>query len=398
MFSAYLRSMMTNPAAAGVLLFIAALVALVMVNSGANALYESIIYFPSMLFSGIEIPVHLTVLAIVNNGLMTLFFLSVGLEVKYELLQGALNSRERAAFPAIAALGGMVAPSVIYGLITANVPSVHAGWAIPAATDIAFALGVLALLGRQVPDSLKVFLLALAIIDDLGAIIIIALFYNIGLNPLLLVLAGGVVMVMILMNRINVKSIALYLSLGMVLWVFILLSGIHATLAGVIVGGVIPCTLSKTGVSPARILARRLQPWVGYLILPLFAFANAGIDMRWGLVQERYLISSTFLMTLGIAVGLVVGKPLGVLLFTVAALKLKLARLPIGIDFRHIASASVLCGIGFTMSIFIANLAFQNQEDSSQILMAKLGILYGSITAALLGYLLLRIVCHDYSK
>lgn len=384
MFAASLRRMITQPAAGGGLLFVAALAAIVMANTDASALYDDIIHFPAR--PGSETPSHLTVLAIINDGLMAVFFLVVGLEVKYELLQGALNSRARAAFPAIAALGGMVAPAVIYSLVTASAPALRAGCAIPAATDIAFTVGVLALLGTRVPTSLKVFLLALAIIDDLGAIVIIALFYNSALNPLVLAAAGGVIGVMALMNRANVRSLALYLLLGAVLWGCILLSGIHATLAGVMVGGLIPLTLPTSGVSPARALEHRLQLWVVYLILPLFAFANAGISLR-GLAPG-HLAS---LLPLGIAAGLVVGKPMGILLFTAAALKLRLARLPAGIAFRHIAAAAVLCGIGFTMSIFIANLAFVH-DDPSTIVLAKVGILSGSVTAALLGYLLLRTV------
>ncbi|MFT4465213.1 MAG: Na+/H+ antiporter NhaA [Sodalis sp. (in: enterobacteria)] len=384
MFTASLRRMFAHPAAAGVLLFVAALAAIVMANTGASALYDAIIHFPAR--PGGETSAHLTVQLIVNDGLMAVFFLAVGLEVKYELLKGALNSRARAAFPAIAALGGMAAPALIYSLVTASAPALRAGWAIPAATDIAFAVGVLALLGTRVPTSLKVFLLALAIIDDLGAIVIIALFYNSALNPLALAAVGGVIGVMALMNRANVRSLALYLLLGAALWGCILLSGIHATLAGVIVGGLIPLRLPATDESPARALEHRLQPWLVYLILPLFAFANAGISLRD--VALGHLVS---LLPLGIVAGLVVGKPLGIVLFTAAAVKLRLARLPAGIAFRHIAAAAVLCGIGFTMSIFIANLAF-GQGDPTTIVLAKVGILSGSVTAALLGYLLLRVV------
>nr|WP_166506882.1 Na+/H+ antiporter NhaA [Sodalis glossinidius] len=382
--AASLRRMITHPAAGGVLLFAAALAAIVMANTDARALYNAIIYFPAQ--SASATPSHLSLLVLVNDGLMAVFFLAVGLEVKYELLQGALNSRVRAAFPAIAALGGMVAPAVIYSLMTAGTPALRAGWAIPAATDIAFAVGVLALLGTRVPVSLKVFMLALAIIDDLGAIVIIALFYNTALEPLALAAAGAVIGIMALMNRANVRFLSLYLLLGAVLWGCILLSGIHATLAGVVVGGLIPLTLPSTEVSPARALEHWLQPWVVYLILPLFAFANAGISLQG--VAPGHLIS---FLPLGIAAGLVVGKPLGIVLFTAVAVKLRLARLPAGIAFRHIAAAAMLCGIGFTMSIFIANLAF-GHDDPETIVLAKVGILSGSVIAALLGYLLLRAI------
>ncbi|WP_074011648.1 Na+/H+ antiporter NhaA [Candidatus Sodalis sp. SoCistrobi] len=384
MIAASLRRMIAHPASGGVLLFVAALAAIVMANTDARALYNAIIHFPAQ--SDSATPAHLSLLTIVNDGLMAVFFLAVGLEVKYELLQRALNSRARAAFPAIAALGGMVAPAVIYSLVTAGTPALRVGWAIPAATDIAFAVGVLALLGTRVPVSLKVFLLALAIIDDLGAIVIIALFYNSALDWLALVAAGAVIVIMALMNRANVRFLSLYLLLGAVLWGCILLSGIHATLAGVMVGGLIPLTLPASEASPARALEHRLQPWVVYLILPLFAFANAGISLQG--VAPGHLIS---FLPLGIAAGLVVGKPLGIVLFTAAAVKLRLARLPAGIAFRHIAAAAVLCGIGFTMSIFIANLAFGNNGPET-IVLAKVGILSGSVIAALLGYLLLRTI------
>ncbi|OZI14003.1 Na+/H+ antiporter NhaA [Sodalis-like symbiont of Philaenus spumarius] len=384
MLAASLRRMITHPAAGGILLFAAALAAIVMANTEARALYNAIIHFPALFYSAT--PSHLTLLTMVNDGLMAVFFLAVGLEVKYELLQGALNSRARAAFPAIAAMGGMVAPAVIYSLVTAGTPALRAGWAIPAATDIAFAVGVLALLGTRVPVSLKIFLLALAIIDDLGAIVIIALFYNTALEPLALAAAGTVIGIMALMNRANVRFLSLYLLLGAVLWGGILLSGIHATLAGVIVGGLIPLTLPATDVSPARALEHWLQPWVVYLILPLFAFGNAGISLQG--VEPGHLTS---FLPLGIAAGLVVGKPLGIVVFTAVAVKLRLARLPACIAFRHIAAAAVLCGIGFTMSIFIANLAF-GHDDPETIVLAKVGILSGSVIAALLGYLLLRAI------
>ncbi|RLR17643.1 Na+/H+ antiporter NhaA [Sodalis-like symbiont of Bactericera trigonica] len=384
MLAASLRRMITHPAAGSVLLFAAALAAIVMANTGASGLYNAIIHFPAQ--SDSAMPSHPTLLTMVNDGLMAVFFLAVGLEVKYELLQGALNSRARAACPAIAALGGMVAPAVIYSLVTAGTPALRAGWAIPAATDIAFAVGVLASLGTRVPVSLKIFLLALAIIDELGAIVIIALFYNTALEPLALAAAGAIIGIMALMNRANVRFLSLYLLLGASLWGCILLSGIHATLAGVIVGGLIPLTLPATEISAARALEHWLQPWVVYLILPLFAFANAGISLQG--VTPGHL---TYFLPLGIAAGLVVGKPLGIVLFTAAAVKLRMARLPGGIAFCHIAAAAVLCGIGFTMSIFIANLAF-GHDDPETIVLAKVGILSGSVIAALLGYLLLRAI------
>ncbi|SNC58571.1 Na+/H+ antiporter NhaA [Sodalis endosymbiont of Henestaris halophilus] len=383
MFTSSFRCMVTNPTFGCLLLFGAALAALIMANTGTSALYESIINFP--IHTGSLQSSHMTVQSIVNDGLMALFFLSVGLEVKYELLKGALNSRSRASFPTIAALGGMVAPAIIYSLITGSTPLLRAGWAIPTATDIAFAGGVLKLLGKRVSTSLKAFLLALAIIDDLIATLIIALCYNSTLNLRVLAAAGVIIGMMTLMNRANVRSIALYLLLGTALWGCILLSGIHATLSGVIVGGLIPLTLPVTDVSPARTLNRRLQSWVAYLILPLFAFTNAGISLQ-SVGQEHWFS----LLPWGIITSLVIGKPMGIILFTAVAIKLKLAKLPDDTAFRHIAAVAMLCGIGFTMSIFIANLTFGKSETIACVL-AKAGILLGSVTAALLGYITLRL-------
>ncbi|MGL9769494.1 MAG: Na+/H+ antiporter NhaA [Sodalis sp. (in: enterobacteria)] len=382
MITASLPRMIIHPALGGVLLFVAAFAAIMMSNSDASELYNVIIHFPIQSES-VLLP-HLTLLTVINDGLMAVFFLTVGLEIKYELLVGALNNRKLATFPAIAGFGGMITPAMLYSLVTIGVPAFRVGWAIPTATDIAFAVSVLTLLGTRVPVNLKVFLLALAIIDDLGAIVIIAFFYNTAIEPLMLVVAGVVIGIMALMNRANIHFLSLYLLMGAILWGCIFLSGIHATLAGVIVGGVIPLKLPANEGSPAQALENYLQPWVVYMILPLFAFANVGISLK-GMSLEHL---SSFL-PLGIAVGLVIGKPLGIVLFTFAAVKLKLARLPAGIAFKHIAAVGVLCGIGFTMSIFIANMAFWDDFPET-IMLAKIGILSGSLISALLGYLLLR--------
>ncbi len=379
----FFRRFLDHEASSGVLLIMAALVALIMANTPAAPLYAAIIHFPQD--PAASAPSHFSLLYVINDALMAVFFLMVGLEVKYELLKGALASRAKAAFPAIAALGGMVAPAVIYMLINHSEPANHDGWAIPAATDIAFALGVLALLGKRVPTSLKVFLLALAIIDDLGAIVIIALFYSHDLNLMALAGAAVAIGVLLVMNRSNVRPVGLYLLVGLVLWICVLMSGIHATLAGVVVGALIPLSLPGTDHSPGRALEHRLQPWVSYAVLPLFAFANAGISLLG--VTPSHLVS---VLPVGIAAGLVLGKPIGILLFTWGAIKLGLAGLPTGVNFRQIAAAAVLCGIGFTMSIFIATLAF-GRADPEMIILAKMGILGGSLIAAVLGYALLRL-------
>ncbi|WP_413730942.1 Na+/H+ antiporter NhaA [Sodalis sp. RH22] len=394
--SSLIHRWLNHEASGGVLLILAALIALIMANTPAQAAYEALIYFPQGASAGHASP--LTLLFLINDGLMAIFFLMIGLEVKRELMEGALASRSQAAFPAIAALGGMIAPAIIYTLINWNTPANHAGWAIPTATDIAFAVGVMALLGKRVPASLKAFLLALAIIDDLGAIVIIAVFYNHDLSLIALAGVAATIAVLVMMNRSNVRHIGLYLLAGAVLWGCVLLSGIHATLAGVILGALIPLRLpSRPGApasapqtqaySPALVLEHYIQPWVVYLILPLFAFANAGVGLH-GLTPASLLS----VLPAGIAVGLVLGKPLGILLFCFASIRLGLARLPDGVVFNQIAAAAVLCGIGFTMSIFIAGLAFGAPGVSpDSITYAKLGILSGSVVAAILGYISLRL-------
>ncbi len=390
----FIKRWLNHEASGGVLLILAAMAALIMANTPAQAFYNALVFFPQDAAAAHSS--HFTLLVLINDALMAVFFLMIGLEVKRELMEGALASRSQAAFPAIAALGGMIAPAIIFTLLNWREPAHHSGWAIPTATDIAFAVGVMALLGKRVPASLKAFLLALAIIDDLGAIVIIALFYNHDLSLAALAGAGVAIMALALMNRHNVRHIGWYLLVGALLWGAILLSGIHATLAGVILGGLIPLRLPpagdmsaarQRGYSPSLALEHKIQPWVVYLILPLFAFANAGVALH-GLTPA----SLFSILPAGIAVGLVLGKPLGILTFCFLSMKLGLARLPDGVSFRQIAAAAVLCGIGFTMSIFIAGLAFGGAgADPQMIVLAKLGILTGSVVAAIWGYGLLRL-------
>ena len=320
----------------------------------------------------------------INDALMAVFFLLVGLEVKRELVLGSLASRQRAAFPVIAALGGMVVPALLFLAFTWQDPIARHGWAIPAATDIAFALGVLALLGSRVPVALKIFLMALAIIDDLGAIVIIALFYTSDLSILSLSVAAGAIAVLALLNIFNVRRIGIYILVGMVLWTAVLKSGVHATLAGVIVGFFVPLK-PQDGKSPAKQLEHVLHPWVAFMILPLFAFANAGVSLG-GVTLDGL----TSVLPLGIIAGLFIGKPLGISLFCWLATKLKLASLPHGTTFKQIMAVGVLCGIGFTMSIFISTLAF-GAHAPELIVWAKLGILIGSLLAAVIGYTLLKV-------
>ncbi|WP_224652265.1 Na+/H+ antiporter NhaA [Pectobacterium versatile] len=387
-----IRRFIRLDAAAGVMLMMATVLAIAFANWSVTAAgYQQFLMMPvEMRFGALEINKNL--LLWINDGLMAIFFLLIGLEVKRELVEGSLASRQQAMLPLAAAVGGMIFPALLFLLFNANDEVTRAGWAIPAATDIAFAIGVLTLLGKRVPAGLKVFLLALAIIDDLGAILIIALFYT---QQIFWPALGGAVLAiatLAYMNRQQVGKTSAYLLVGIVLWVCILKCGVHATLAGVIVGFFIPLRTSNGESSPATTLEHGLQTWVAFLIIPLFAFANAGIVLQ-GIVLEK-LFSP---LSLGIAAGLLIGKPLGITLFSWLTIRLGYARLPAGVCFSQIVAVSVLCGIGFTMSIFITLLAFSG-GDAELITYAKLGILLASGLAALLGYMALRGVLPTLDK
>jgi NhaA family Na+:H+ antiporter len=376
-----IRQFLRMEASGGIVLIAAAVVALLMANTSLSDLYLDFLNSP-VSFSVGGVGLDKPLLLWVNDGLMAIFFLMVGLEVKRELLEGALSSREQALFPAIAALGGMIVPALIYLSFNGADEVARQGWAIPAATDIAFALGVMALLGSRVPTSLKVFLLALAIIDDLGAIVIIAAFFSHDVSVTALMLSVLAIAALAWLNWRGVTRLTPYVILGIFLWVCILKSGIHATLAGVILGFLIPLrTEGKT--SPARCVEHGIHPWVAWLILPLFAFTNAGVSLQ-GVSGEGVMS----LLPMGIAAGLLFGKPIGIMLFCWVSMKLKITRLPPGVRFSQIAAVSVLCGIGFTMSIFLASLAF-GDADASMMIYAKIGILLGSVLSAVMGYLLL---------
>ncbi|WP_217524416.1 Na+/H+ antiporter NhaA [Vibrio metschnikovii] len=371
-----IRSFFKTEAAGGVLLVMAAIAAMLIANSPVNELYQHALH--AYVFG-------MSLSHWVNDGLMAIFFLLIGLEVKRELIEGSLKSKEQALFPAIAALGGMLAPALVYTWFNSADPTASQGWAIPAATDIAFALGIMALLGNRVPVSLKAFLLALAIIDDLGVIIIIALFYTSELSSFALAMGLLTASGLYLLNRYKVTSLVPYLILGAILWFAVLQSGIHATLAGVMIGFAIPLK-GKQAISPSPLkrLEHWLHPWSTFAILPLFAFVNAGISL-----EGISLAGLTSTLPVGVALGLFVGKPLGIFTFSWISVKLGMTKLPEGIDTRHIFAVSVLCGIGFTMSIFISSLAFGHAHlilDNY----ARLGILIGSTAAALAGYIMLR--------
>lgn len=371
-----IRDFFKMESAGGIILVIAAAIAMFVANSPLNEMYQGVLH---------SYVLGMSVSHWINDGLMAVFFLLIGLEVKRELLEGALKSKETAIFPAIAAVGGMLAPALIYVLFNSSNPEALQGWAIPAATDIAFALGIMALLGNRVPVSLKVFLLALAIIDDLGVVVIIALFYSGDLSTLALTVGFIATGVLFMLNNKHVTKLSIYLIVGAILWFAVLKSGVHATLAGVVIGFAIPLKGNKGERSPLKYLEHALHPYVAFAILPIFAFANAGISL------EGISISNlTGMLPLGIAMGLLVGKPLGIFLFSWGAVKTGVAKLPEGVNFMNIFAVSVLCGIGFTMSIFISSLAFGPTNADFDTL-ARLGILMGSTTAAILGYFLLSI-------
>ncbi|MFP1925440.1 Na+/H+ antiporter NhaA [Lonsdalea quercina] len=381
-----LRRFARLDAAAGITLIAATLLALLMANIPLTAMgYDKVLTTPLDVTVG-GMNIHASLLHAINDGLMTLFFLMVGLEVKRELMVGALASRRQALLPVAAALGGMVVPALIYLAINATETHTRVGWAIPTATDIAFAVGILVLLGKRVPLGLKVFLLALAIIDDLGAILVIALFYTQQLHGAALLGAALSAMILAYMNWRQVMNMPAYLLVGVVLWLCVLLSGVHATLAGVVVGFLIPLRAPAGQSSPATALEHRLSGWVAFLIIPLFAFANAGIALQG--VDAGQMLSP---LTVGIAAGLLIGKPLGIMLFSGGVIALRLATLPAGVNFRQLSAVSVLCGIGFTMSIFITLLSFGGEADAATVLYAKLAILMSSLAAGAFGFIALRI-------
>ncbi|MCC4222275.1 MAG: Na+/H+ antiporter NhaA [Pseudomonadota bacterium] len=370
-----IRDFFKMESAGGILLVIAAAIAMTIANSPLGESYQAMLH--TYVFG-------MSVSHWINDGLMAVFFLLIGLEVKRELLEGALKSKETAIFPAIAAVGGMLAPALVYVAFNAGDPEAISGWAIPAATDIAFALGIMALLGKRVPISLKVFLLALAIIDDLGVVVIIALFYTGDLSTMALLVGFVMTGVLFMLNAKEVTKLTPYMIVGAILWLAVLKSGVHATLAGVVIGFAIPLKGKKGEHSPLKHMEHALHSYVAFGILPLFAFANAGISL-----EGVSMSGLTSMLPLGIALGLLVGKPLGIFTFSWAAVKLGIAKLPQGVNFIHIFAVSVLCGIGFTMSIFISSLAFANVSPEFDTY-ARLGILMGSTTAAIIGYALLH--------
>jgi len=366
----------------GILLLLFATLALITVNSPLNSLYYDIKYTDVPISLG-EFNFTKTISHWVNDGLMAIFFFVIGLELKREILEGELSSFDRMVLPAIAAIGGMVAPAIIYVLININNPENMSGWAIPTATDIAFSLAVLLIIGKNVPLSLKVFLLSLAIIDDLGAVLIIAFFYTAQISGTYLIYSSIVFVLLILINRMGINKMYVYMILGVFLWYFVLKSGVHATIAGVLLATTIPNT-SNNGLEHSMLkdLEHKLHNFVGILVLPIFAFFNSDINFA-----DVTLSSVYSPLSLGVILGLLLGKPIGITLFTYVGMKTNLFNLPENVTIKDVFGLSLLCGIGFTMSLFINGLAF---TDPVLIDSSKLGIFIGSMISAIAGYLILK--------
>tara|TARA_R110002124_G_scaffold287365_1_gene474085 strand:+ start:18300 stop:19493 length:1194 start_codon:yes stop_codon:yes gene_type:complete len=378
-----LRKFIALPASPGILLCIAAVLAMFMENSPLFALYDAIKDTPVVLQIG-AFAINKPLLLWINDGLMAVFFLLVGLEIKREILQGHLSKPSQFILPAIAAIGGVIAPAAIYAYINWSDPAALQGWAIPAATDIAFALGILMLLGTRIPTALKVTLVAIAIIDDLVAIVIIALFYSTDTSLLSLSLAGIGLALMAVMNWRGVTKLGPYVILGLFIWACVLKSGVHATLAGVAIGLLIPLRAkNEDGKSPLIVMEHFLHPWVSFAILPIFAFVNAGVSLA-GLGLATFMQP----ITLGIMLGLFLGKQIGIMGITALAVALRICRLPEDVSWGQYYGMALLTGVGFTMSLFIGMLAFDHADNISAV---RLGVLGGSLLSAIAGTAVLLI-------
>ena len=372
-----LKNILPLNALSGILLFLAAVLALFMENTSLTEIYSTIKYTPvSLVFGAFSIDKPL--LLWINDGLMAIFFLLVGLEIKREVLDGHLSKRSQLILPVIAALGGVVVPAILYSYVNFHHADTLQGWAIPAATDIAYALGILMVLGSRIPPALKVCLVAIAIIDDLIAIIIIAVFYTDDMSLFSLGLAGVGLLALVVLNLRNVTRLGPYIVIGLFIWACVLKSGVHATLAGVAIGLLIPLRAKdQNGDSPLKVMEHALHPWVSYAIIPIFAFVNAGVSLK-GLSLEAFMHP----VTLGIILGLVVGKQVGVFGFTALGVLLRVCRLPRGVTWPQFYGMSLLTGIGFTMSLFIGTLAFDNIDNIAAV---RLGVLTASLISAVVG-------------
>lgn len=376
-----LREFLRLESAGGLILVVSAILAMVLANSPLADSYVQLLSLKITVMVesfGVSKPLLLWV----NDGLMAVFFLLVGLELKREVVEGDLSSAEQIALPALAAVGGLIVPAAIYWLINRDNPEGLNGWAVPTATDIAFALAILSLLGSRVPASLKIFLTTIAIFDDLAAIIIIAVFYSGDLSTVSLAAAGAGIVVLSVLNRLGVKSLAAYLIVGIFIWLFVLKSGVHATLAGIAVAAFIPLK-GGDDHSPSRHLEHILHPWVAYCVLPIFAFANAGLAFAGVSIDAVVGTVST-----GIVLGLFIGKQIGVFGMTALMIGLGLAKKPEGSSWLMLYGIALLCGVGFTMSLFIGGLAFEH-GGFSNIAALKIGVIAGSVASAFCGWLVL---------
>jgi NhaA family Na+:H+ antiporter len=381
---------MHKESSGGITLVVAALIAIILANSPLSPFYNLIIDTKVTVAIG-ELYISKPALLWINDGLMAIFFFMVGLELKREIVEGELSDKKQIVFPAMGAVGGMAVPAMIYFFFTKDDPVAVQGWAIPTATDIAFALGILSLLGKRVPISLKVFLTSLAIFDDLAAILVIAFFYTSKISMTALIIAAISLIPLFILNRMKIAARSLYMLIALVMWTALLKSGVHATLAGVVVALFIPME-GRRGAgdfSPLKSLERDLHTTVAFVILPIFAFANAGLDLR-----SLGVDSILHPVSLGTALGLFVGKQLGVFSFCWLALKLKWAKMPEGMNFGALYGAGLLCGVGFTMSLFIGSLAFE-ETGVDMLFDERLGILSASILSGIAGFIVLSRV---YSK
>ena len=376
------RDFMRLESAGGVLLLGAAILAILMANSPLASIYGGLLDTTVAIQVG-TLAINKPLVLWINDGLMAIFFFLIGLEIKREVLEGELSSFSQVVLPGAGALGGMVVPAAIYGWFNWDNASAMDGWAIPVATDIAFALALLSVFGSRVPTSLKVFLLTLAIFDDLAAIVIIAIFYSGDLSITALYIGIGAIVIAAVMNRLNVTRVSAYIMLGMILWVAVLKSGVHATLAGVVIALFIPMR-DNQGRSPLRELERDLHSPVAFAILPIFAFANAGLSM-----SGMSIADIAHPVTLGVISGLVLGKPVGILLFVGLVLALRIGKLPDDVSLGQLLGVAFACGIGFTMSLFIAGLAFEH-GGGEYFAGDRLGVLLGSVLSAVIAYIILH--------
>ena len=383
-----LREFIRLESAGGILLLFAAVLAMLVANSPLAFLYDALLQTTAAVQIG-DLEINKPLLLWINDGLMAVFFFLIGLEIKREVMEGELSSFSQVVLPAFGAVGGMLVPAAIYAWLNWGDAMAMNGWAIPVATDIAFALGLLGVFGARVPTALKVFLLTLAIFDDLAAIIIIALFYSGSLSTTALLFGAAALAFAIGMNRYGVTRTSSYILVGIILWISVLKSGVHATLAGVLIALCIPMR-DNDGNSPVRDLEHDLHGPVAFAILPIFAFANAGL-----VLSGMSLADIVHPVTSGVALGLVIGKPVGILSFVGVAVLFGLARLPDRINWWQITGVSFACGIGFTMSLFIAGLAFEQGGGDDYFAGDRLGVLIGSVASAIVAYVILRFTLPD---